>query len=88
MNCIPSPSCDCGAPKDVFHFLLICPRFAALRTSMVASIMLARRIGMREGKGRRWASILLASAEEALVPRVRLCRIRLCRIRSTVVDYT
>ena len=25
--------------EDVFHFLLICPRFAALRTSILASVM-------------------------------------------------
>ena len=29
----------CAYKEDVFNFLLICPRFAALRTSMLASVM-------------------------------------------------
>ena len=40
MNCAVSPACDRGAPKeDVFHYLLICPRFATLRDIMIASIV-------------------------------------------------
>ena len=39
----------CAYKEDVFNFLLICPRFAALRTSMVASIMLARRSSGTQG---------------------------------------
>ena len=40
MNCVSSPSCTCGAPsEDVTHYLLSCPRFAALRASMLTSVM-------------------------------------------------
>ena len=40
MNCVLSPSCTCGALReDVTHYLLFCPRFAALRASMLTSVM-------------------------------------------------
>ena len=39
INCKASPSCYCGAPKeDVKHFLLVCPLYAALRSSLLTSI--------------------------------------------------
>ena len=40
MNCVLFPSCTCGAlSEDVTHYLLFCPRFAALRASMLTSGM-------------------------------------------------
>ena len=40
MNGVSSPSCTCGAlSEDVTHYLLFCPRFAALRASMLTSVM-------------------------------------------------
>ena len=40
MNYVRSPSFTCGAlSEDVTHYLLFCPRFAALRVSMLTSVM-------------------------------------------------
>ena len=40
LDCVSSPSCTCGAPsEDVTHYLLSCPHFAALRASMLTSVM-------------------------------------------------
>jgi hypothetical protein len=40
MNCVLSSSCTCGAlSEDVTHYLLFCPRFAALRVSVLTSVM-------------------------------------------------
>ena len=39
-NCVPSPACKCGAPRETrCHFLLFCPRFAALRTELLTSLV-------------------------------------------------
>jgi len=40
INCSDSPECSCGASKeDVMHFLFFCPRFAAQRCQLFASIV-------------------------------------------------
>ena len=39
MNCVRSPSCTCGAVSEDVTHLLFCPRFAALRASMLTSVM-------------------------------------------------
>ena len=60
MNCIESPSCICGAFKeDVTHYLMFCPYFAALRDSMLSSIV--------QNAGNNWLSLSLSQQVDSLL---------------------
>ena len=37
-NCITSPACDCGGNyESIYHYLLLCRRYAALRPSLLSA---------------------------------------------------